>query len=241
MTDEIAGPKAGGAFITVREHLSHLVIVTKVTKVEKRFDQKRKEEGEVLTLDFHCFNCEGSADPEEKLLGHPHVASKVQRDGRLTLGYITQLPAKPGFEDGAFVLSDPRPEDFPHVQQWWEAVKAKQFAGPAATPAPAVQTPAASPWDSGPPPGGVAAAQAPWGAPAAPAPASSPGAAWGTTAPPAAAPAVVAAPPSAPTPPAAQAVPTPQQIAEMPLVSVQAIIAQGILTRDQVLTVRNDV
>lgn len=241
MTDEIAGPKAGGAFISPRDHLNHLVIFTKVHKVDVRYDQKRKQDGEVLTLDFHCFHCSGEADPEEKALGHPWVGSKVQRDGRLTLGYITQLPPTNGNADGAFVLSDPRPEDFAPVQQWWSAVKARraqqELAGPSgpppaqsspwggAAPQAAPQTPAASPsaW------GAQAAASAP--APAASAPASSGGAGWGT--------------PPAPTPPPAPAAPanppTPDQVREMPLQSVQALIASGVLTVDQVRTVRQDV
>lgn len=235
MSDEIAGPKAGGAFIKVRDHLNHLVIFTKVKKVEERYDQKRKEQGEVLTVDFHCFNCEGLTDPEEKLLGHPHVSSKVQRDGRLTLGYIVQLQPKPGFDDGAFVLGDPRDEDYPNVQQWWDSVKARQIAAPVQQQPQAA--PAPSPWDSGPPT--QAAPAAPWGAPAASAPASSPGAGWQTTAPPAAAPVAAAAPPSAQTNLAAP--PTPDQVRVMPVDGVRALIANGTLTIDQVRTVRQDV
>jgi hypothetical protein len=235
MSDEIAGPKAGGAFIKVREHLGHLVIVTKVKKVEERYDQKRKEQGEVLTVDWHCFNCEGLSDPEEKLLGHPHVASKIQRDGRLTLGYITQLQPKPGFDDGAFVLSDPREEDYPNVQGWWNDVKqrraAQELSGPAG------QAQGGSPWGSATQaaPQTPAATQPAWGqsaapapAPAASAPASSGGAAWGTT--------------TQPTPqPAPAGPPTPEQVANMPLDGVRALIQNGILTLEQVRSVRQDV
>lgn len=206
MTDEIAGPKAGGAFIAPREHLSHLVIFTKVHKVEVRMDQKRKTEGEVLTVDFNCFNCNGLADPEERLLGHPWVGQKVQRDGRLTLGYITQLPATNGNADGAFVLSDPRPEDFPNVQKWWEGVKAKQIAAPVSQP-PARQP---SAWDAPDPPPSASPGGDPW--------------------------AVTQQPPPVPTGP-----PTPEQVAAMPLEAVRALISTGVLTRDQVLTVRQDV
>jgi hypothetical protein len=236
MTDEIAGPKAGGAFIAPRDHLNHLVIFTKVHKVETRYDQKRKQDGEVLTVDFHCFNCDNMAEPDERLLGHPWVGSKVQRDGRLTLGYITQLPATNGNSDGAFVLSDPRPEDFKPVQDWWEGVKAaraqRELSGPS-------QPPAQGGWGGAPaqdPP----QAAAPWGQSAAPAPApaasappaqSSGGAGWGTPPPP--------TPPPAPAAPVNP--PTPDQVRAMPVEAVQALIAQGVLTADQVRTVRNDV
>lgn len=245
MTDEIAGPKAGGAFIAPRDHLNHLVIFTKVHKVDMRYDQKRKQDGEVLTLDFHCFHCSGEAEPEEKQLGHPWVGSKVQRDGRLTLGYITQLPPTNGNSDGAFVLSDPRPEDFGPVQQWWEAVKAKraqrELAGP-------TQPPASPAWGGAPANPPAAPAAGGWGTPSAPAPAannggayaesapaqSSPGAGWGQAPPP---------PPSTPPPAAAAPVtpPTPDQVREMPVQSVQALIANGVLTLEQVRTVRQDV
>lgn len=246
MTDEIAGPKAGGAFIAPRDHLNHLVIFTKVHKVDVRYDQKRKQDGEVLTLDFHCFHCSGDAEPEEKALGHPWVGSKVQRDGRLTLGYITQLPPTNGNSDGAFVLSDPRPEDFGPVQQWWEAVKAKraqrELAGPSQPAQPAAPwggapnpqpAPAASGWGT---PSGAAPAASNGGASAAPATpaASSPGAGWGQGSPPQQ---------TTPPPAAAQPVtpPTPDQVRSMPVESVQALISNGVLTLDQVRTVRQDV
>jgi hypothetical protein len=230
VSDEIAGPKAGGAFIAPRDHLSHLVIFTKVLRVETRYDQKRKQDGEVLTVEFHCFNCDGSADPEERLLGHPWVGSKVQRDGRLTLGYITQLPPTNGNSDGAFVLSDPRPEDFGPVQQWWSDVKARRAAHEVAGPSgpPPAQS---SPWDKGPAQDPPPAWGAPAPAPAAPAPASSGGAAWGTPTPP--------TPPPAPAAPVTP--PTPDQVRSMPLESVQALIANGVLTVEQVRTVRQDV
>lgn len=247
MSDEIAGPKAGGNFIAPRDHLNHLVIFTKVHRVETRYDQKRKQDGEVLTVDFHCFNCDGLSEPDERLLGHPWVGSKVQRDGRLTLGYITQLPATNGNSDGAFVLSDPRPEDFPNVQGWWADVKAKraqrELSGPTQDQAPAQ---GGSPWGNqgaapqAAPQTPAATPSAPWGQSAAPAPApaasappapSSGGAGWGT--------------PTPPTPPPAPAAPvnppTPDQVREMPVESVRALIAQGILTADQVRTVRQDV
>ena len=232
MSEEIAGPKAGGAFISPRDHLTHLVIFTKVHKVETRYDQKRKQDGEVLTVDFHCFNCDNMAEPEERLLGHPWVGSKVQRDGRLTLGYITQLPATNGNSDGAFVLSDPRPEDFKPVQDWWEGVKAaraqRELSGPSSQP-PAQGGWGGAPAQSPPP------AAAPWGAPtpaaSAPPAQSSAGAGWGTQ--------------TAPTPPPAPAAPvtppTPDEVMRMPVEAVRALIAQGILTADQVRTVRQDV
>lgn len=239
MTDEIAGPKAGGAFIAPRDHLNHLVIFTKVHKVETRYDQKRKQDGEVLTVDFHCFNCDNMAEPDERLLGHPWVGSKVQRDGRLTLGYITQLPATNGNSDGAFVLSDPRPEDFKPVGDWWEGVKAaraqRELSGPTQPPAqgggwggaPAQDPPQAAPAA----PWGSSTAAAPAPAASAPPAQSSAGAGWGT--------------PTPPTPPPAPAAPvnppSPDQVRAMPVEAVQALIAQGVLTADQVRTVRQDV
>lgn len=230
MTDEIAGPKAGGNFIAPRDHLSHLVIFTKVHKVEVRYDQKRKADGEVLTVDFHCFNCDKMAPPEELLLGHPWVGQKVQRDGRLTLGYITQLAATNGNADGAFVLSDPAPADFPNVQRWWDGVKAAQIAAPAQQ-QPAAPPAASSPWDSA--PATPAPAQGGWDQPTPPPAAAQPDP-WAVGPPPAATP-----PPPPPAQP--QGPPTREQVAAMPLDGVRALIASGVLTLDQVRTVRQDV
>lgn len=235
MAGDILGPESTGGYIKARDHIGHLVIVTAVHNVIKKYDERRKQEVDNLDIDFHCFNCEGMAAPTRVLIGAPHVASKIRRDGNLTLGYITQLPPKPPNADGAIVLGDPRPEDVPNVSAWWDSVKASVIQGPVSQDPPPAAAAPSSPWG----------APAPAPAPAAAAPASSGGAAWGTapaaestpawgTAPPAAAPAAAAAPPSAPTPPAAPpAKPTPDEVRALPIAAVHALISQGIITGDE--------
>lgn len=216
MAGEILPPVESGGFVKPKEHLGHLFIVTALHKVEERYDEKRKANGEVLTVDAHCFNCEGAAPPQRVLIGAPYVASKIRRDGNLTLGYITQLAPKPGFADGAIVLSEPRPEDIAPASNWWQSVKDSVIQGPADPTPPPAQ---ASPWGSGAAAPAVAS-QTPAGAPAAqaapPAAAASP---WDT------------APPVAPPPPPAK--PDPDTVRAMPLVAVQGLVAQGVLTAQE--------
>ena len=213
MAGEILPPVESGGFVKPKEHLNHLFIVTAVHKVEERYDDKRKANGEVLTVDAHCFNCEGMAPPERVLIGAPYIASKIRRDGNLTLGYIQQLAPKPGFADGAIVLSEPKPEDIAPASNWWQSVKDSVIQGPAD---PTPQAAPASPWGQQAAPAPAPAATAvPSAAPGAPAAAQpSP---WGAAA--------------APPPPPAK--PTPEEVKAMPLVAVQGLVAQGVLTAQE--------
>lgn len=224
MAGDIMGPESTGGYIKARDHLNHLVIVTAVHSVVKKYDERRKSEVDNLDVDFHCFNCEGSAAPTRVMLGAPHVTTKVRRDGNLTLGYIVQLPPKPPNADGAIVLQDPRPEDIPNVSVWWESVKASVIQGPVSQDPPPSAAPSA-PWDT---------------------PSAAAGPAWGATAPPAAPVAPPqAAPPVAPpvtAPPAAgwgappvapPAKPHPDEVRALALPAVQALVSQGIITAEE--------
>lgn len=230
MAGDIMGPESTGGYIKARDHLNHLVIVTAVHSVIKKYDERRKSEVDNLDIDFHCFNCEGSAAPTRVMLGAPHITSKVRRDGNLTLGYIVQLAAKPPNADGAIVLQDPRPEDVPNVSAWWETVKSSVIQGPAQEAAPAAP-PASPAW--GAPPAAAAPAAPAWGstpAPAAPPAQAAPAApAWGAPA----TPAPAAAPPPPPAPAAPPAKPHPDEVRALPLASVQALVSQGIITAQE--------
>lgn len=218
MAGEILPPVESGGFLKPKDHIGHLMIVTEVHSAVTRYDEVRKTDTEVLTVDSHCFNCNGAAAPERLLWGSPYMVSKVRRDGNLTLGYIGELPPKPGYKDGAIILTEPRPEDIPRAVAWWDSVKAMAIQGPA-TPAAdpyAPPTQAADPWAVGPVAAPAPAAQAaPWGAA------------------PAAAPAPAPTPPPAPAPAVAQAGPSFDQVQAMPLVAVQALVSQGVITADQ--------
>jgi hypothetical protein len=226
----VRAPLEGGGFIKAKDHLGHLVFFTEVHGVERRYDTKRKAEGDVLTLDWTCFMCHGGPNAElqeRAMISAPYIVNKIHRDNpSLTLGYIVQLDPKPGFEDGAIVLNAPNDVDVQRAEQWWASHKPSNVQGPAGN----GQAPSqADAWGTAP-------------ASAAPAPAQSPGAGWGNLPP---------QQPAAPQPgawgqqnataaPPAQSPPIGQPtgldaatLQAMPYPAVQALVAQGLVTREQ--------
>lgn len=211
MPGEILPPVESGGYVKPKDHINHLVIVTEVHSSATKYDDVRKTDVEVLTIDFHCFNCGGTAAPERVMLGAPYVVSKVRRDGNLTLGYIQEMAPKPGYKDGAIILTEPQGADIPNAVKWWDNVKASAFKGPAEDPT--TPPPADDPW-----------ATTPTATAAAPAAVAPTGPAWGAP----------AAAPATPTPPPAPAaLPSFDEVKALPLVAVQALVSQGILTREQ--------
>lgn len=228
----VRAPLEGGGFIKGKEHLGHLVFFTEVHSVERRYDAKRKAEGDVLTLDWTCFMCHGGPNAElqeRAMISAPYIVNKIHRDNpSLTLGYIVQLDPKPGFDDGAIVLNAPNDVDIQRATAWWESHRPSNVQGPAGNGQGSTQADA---WGQQP-------------ASAAPAQASSPGAGWGAmppqetnTAYPVNAWGAAAAPSSAPTPPAAPVgQPAGLDLATlqaMPYPAVQALVVQGLVTREQ--------
>lgn len=138
---------AFGGFFKPAEHNGHLVLVTVVHSIAKRFDTLRNEEIDQAEVDI--VDLDGDNQVREHVnITHKAIVSRLTPGATFILGRIGQIPTKSGFQAWALNpfsegIDDKKAEAWvnankPTFNQ--AAVPAQQTTSPAA-PAPATQPP----------------------------------------------------------------------------------------------------
>ncbi|MFI2911150.1 hypothetical protein ACG2OD_23325 [Streptomyces sp. PDY-4] len=166
-------PSAGGGFFKPADANGHLVLVTAVHEIAKRFDQLRNEEIDQAVVDLVDLDTPEQELRERINVTHKGIVSRLTAGGGMVLGRIGQVATNSGFQAWA-LLPFAEGSDDVRAGAWVTAhqptfTQAAAPAPAAAAPAPAPQ-PAAVP--ASPPAQYAAPAPAPAAQYAAPAPAA---------------------------------------------------------------------
>lgn len=158
-----AQPTSGGGFFKPAEANGHLVLITTVHDIAKRYDDLRKQEMDNATVDL--VDLDAGGDLQERIVvSHPAIVNRLSPGATMTLGRIGQVATKSGFQAWALLPYQEGIDDA-RAEQWVMANRPtfNQAAppAPASAPAPAAQyTPPAAPHHQA-----AAAAPAPAAAP----------------------------------------------------------------------------
>ncbi|MFK4869026.1 hypothetical protein ACI3K4_27810 [Streptomyces sp. CSMPJR101] len=137
---------AFGGFFKPAEHNGHLILITVVHSIGKKFDTLRNEEIDQADVDIVDLDGDGQLR-EHVNVTHKAIVSRLTPGATLILGRIGQVATKSGFQAWALQpfnegVDDKKAEAWvnAHKPTFTQAAPAPQPA-PAATPAPAAQPP----------------------------------------------------------------------------------------------------
>ena len=142
-------PQAGGGFFGSAEALGHLILITKVHKIETVVDTyggvvRNQEQATVDLVDLDAIDPQ-TGQPAHRTnvkIGHIGIVNRLTAGAELVLGRIGQVPTDKG--SPAFVLNPfDEANDAPRASAWVNAWRAGQVAQPA-VPVPAVPAPPAA-------------------------------------------------------------------------------------------------
>jgi len=141
-----AQPSAGGGFFKPAEANGHLVLITNVHDITKRYDDLRKQEMDNATVDLVDLDAPGQELQERIVVSHPAIVNRLATGATMTLGRIGQVATKSGFQAWA-LLPFAEGSDDVRAGAWVTAHQPSftQAASPQAAPAPAAAPPAAAP------------------------------------------------------------------------------------------------
>ncbi|WP_189428242.1 hypothetical protein, partial [Streptomyces thermoviolaceus] len=161
-------PSASGGFFKPAEANGHLVLITTVHEIAKRFDQLRNEEIDQAVVDLVDLDTPEQELRERINVTHKGIVSRLTAGAGMVLGRIGQVATSSGFQAWA-LLPFAEGSDDVRAAAWVTAHQPTftQAAAPAPSPAPA-PAPQAAP----PAPQYAAPAPAPAAPHAAPAPAA---------------------------------------------------------------------
>jgi hypothetical protein len=136
-------PTAGGGFLKPAELNGHLILITVVHEIGKRYDQLRNEEIDQAVVDY--VDLDGDNELRERVnVTHKGIVSRLAPGATLVLGRIGQVATKSGFQAWALLPFNEGVDDT-EAEAWVNAHKPSfTQAAPAPQPTPA-QTPAAQP------------------------------------------------------------------------------------------------
>jgi hypothetical protein len=135
---------AFGGFFKPAEHNGHLILITVVHSIGKKFDTLRNEE--IDQADVDIVDLDGDSQLREHVnVTHKAIVSRLTPGATLILGRIGQVATKSGFQAWALQPFNEGVDD-KKAEAWVTAHKPtfNQAASPAPQPAPA-QAPAAQP------------------------------------------------------------------------------------------------
>lgn len=148
MTTPFTQPTSG-AWLKPKDIPGHLILITAVHDISKRWDQLSNREVDVATLDYVDLDDPSGEEQFDVSDNHPGITNKLgqaRRTGGMVLGRITQAPTQQG--QPAWVLGPYTEGTDDKVATAWLAThpRGTQPAQPATNgPAPAAQaTPAAA-------------------------------------------------------------------------------------------------
>jgi hypothetical protein len=138
---------AFGGFFKPADHNGHLVLITVVHSIGKKFDTLRNEE--IDQADVDVVDLDGDGQLREHVnITHKAIVSRLTPGATLILGRIGQVPTKSGFQAWALQpfnegVDDKKAEAWvnAHKPTFTQAAPATQQQAPAAAPAPAAQPP----------------------------------------------------------------------------------------------------
>lgn len=141
-------PAAGGGFFKPAEANGHLVLITTVHEIAKRFDQLRNEEIDQAVVDLVDLDTPEQELRERINVTHKGIVSRLTAGGGMVLGRIGQVATSSGFQAWA-LLPFVEGSDDVRAGAWVTAHQPTftQAAAPAPAPAPAptAAAPAAPP------------------------------------------------------------------------------------------------
>lgn len=163
-------PTSSGGFFKPADANGHLILITTVHEITKRYDDLRKQEMDNATVDLVDLDAPGQELQERIVVSHPAIVNRLAAGDTMTLGRIGQVSTKSGFQAWALLPFNEGTDDVRAGA--WVTARQPSFTQ-AAAPAPAAPAPAARPAPA--PAATPASAGDPWAT--APAPAPSPAAA----------------------------------------------------------------
>lgn len=133
---------AFGGFLKPAEHNGHLVLITVVHSIGKKFDTLRNEE--IDQADVDIVDLDGDAQLREHVnVTHKAIVSRLTPGATLILGRIGQVPTKSGFQAWALNPFNEGVDD-KKAEAWVNAHK-PTFTQAAPAPAPTVPAQTATP------------------------------------------------------------------------------------------------
>lgn len=135
---------AFGGFFKPADHNGHLILITVVHSIGKKFDTLRNEE--IDQADVDIVDLEGDNQLREHVnITHKAIVSRLSAGATLILGRIGQVPTKSGFQAWALNPFNEGTDDV-KAGAWVTANQPTftQAATPAPQPAPAPAAPAAA-------------------------------------------------------------------------------------------------
>ncbi|MGN7137302.1 hypothetical protein ACTHS2_09690, partial [Streptomyces pseudogriseolus] len=136
-------PAAGGGFFKPAEANGHLVLVTTVHEIVKRFDQLRNEEIDQAVVDIVDLDTPEQELRERINVTHKGIVSRLSAGGGMVLGRVGQVATSSGFQAWALL---PFVEGSDDVRAGaWVTAHQPTFTQAAPPPAPAAPAPAPQP------------------------------------------------------------------------------------------------
>ena len=136
-TDEFAQPQNVGRFLTARDMLGHLILVTKVHETFDRHDDLAGKEKLNARFDYVDLDTAEQELVTDALSSYPGIALRLKPyvgKNQKVLGRITQEPSKKPGMNPAFVLGEFVAGDDVKAKAWLDAQVAKSIQQPAPTP-----------------------------------------------------------------------------------------------------------
>ncbi|MFH9977911.1 hypothetical protein ACH4ND_01360 [Streptomyces sp. NPDC017179] len=139
-------PTSGGGFFKPADANGHLILITTVHEITKRYDELRKQEMDNATVDLVDLDLEGQEVQERIVVSHPAIVNRLAAGATMTLGRIGQVATKSGFQAWA-LLPFAEGSDDARAAAWVTAHQPTftQAAAPQPAPAPAAAAPAPAP------------------------------------------------------------------------------------------------
>lgn len=146
MSDGFNQPSSGGGFFESKNHIGHLVLITKVHDVyhnpsnvyQGKLQPRDEAKVDVVDLDGD------QVLRERVIMTHPGLVNKLVAGSTNVLGRIGQVPTKDG-QNVFFNLDRYEDADVPRAQAWVNAYQAGQFQQGSGAPAGASSAPQAAP------------------------------------------------------------------------------------------------
>jgi len=142
---------AFGGYFKPAEHNGHLVLITVVHDISKKFDTLRNEE--IDQADVDLVDLEGDDQLREHVnITHKAIVSRLAKGATFILGRIGQVATKSGFQAWALNPFNEGSDDLKaeawvnaHKPTFNQAAPAAAASAPAAAPAPAAAQPPVNP------------------------------------------------------------------------------------------------
>ena len=142
-------PSAGGGFFKPAEHSGHLILITVVHEIGKKFDQLKQAEIDQAIVDV--VDLEGDNELRERVaVTHAGIVNRLATGAKFVLGRIGQVATKSGFQAWALLPFNEGSDDV-KAEAWVNANKPTFTQAPPTVPAQAA-TPQAAPAPAATPP-----------------------------------------------------------------------------------------